>query len=196
MKAVVRTVLAIGLLTLAGIGLVAEPETLTLWILLGMLVGGVTIGLGARRSGWTAFGTRSRTVVGIGAGAATVVGCLALVGAVDLLGGAAGAVLLSAALLAGCGGALYLRSVVRRGVGRRGARPPFGRLSTPDLCLAWRRSGPELRATAPGRRYDGLVTLRRILLDELERRDPAGFQRWLAAGGDPDRYLTPPVHED
>ena len=50
------------------------------------------------------------------------------------------------------------------------------------------REGPD----GPGRVE--LVRVRAGLLDELERRDHAGFTRWLEAGpgavGDPGRYLS------
>jgi len=53
------------------------------------------------------------------------------------------------------------------------ARPPVRpeTLSTPSLCLAWRRSYLALLDAPPG-----------PARDELERRDHAGFTRWLEAG--------------
>ena len=47
------------------------------------------------------------------------------------------------------------------------------------------------RSTWPGER-DALAQLRRACLDELERRDPCAFARWLAtarAAGDPGRFF-------
>jgi hypothetical protein len=76
------------------------------------------------------------------------------------------------------------------------ARPPVRpeTLSTPSLCLAWRRSYLALLDAPPGPARDELVRVRGSLLDELERRDHAGFTRWLEAGAragsDPTRYLT------
>jgi hypothetical protein len=76
------------------------------------------------------------------------------------------------------------------------ARPPIRpeTLSTPSLCLAWRRSYLALLDAPPGPARDELVRVRGSLLDELERRDHAGFTRWLEAGAragsDPTRYLT------
>lgn len=68
------------------------------------------------------------------------------------------------------------------------------RMSTRQLCEAWTTSCYQLRhATSPeaGMR---LVRLRHLYLDELERRDPVGFQAWLgstaSAAGDPSRFLT------
>ena len=75
-----------------------------------------------------------------------------------------------------------------------------GRLSTPQLCRTLRLSYPpppedtafhDIHPLTP---WD-LVQIRASLLDEIERRDPDGFSRWLATmptpGGDPTSYLTP-----
>jgi hypothetical protein len=68
-------------------------------------------------------------------------------------------------------------------------------MSTGDLCLAWRRSYLALPDLPAGSEHlAGEITrARAALLDELERRDPAGFTRWLAAGArassDPARHL-------
>jgi hypothetical protein len=74
--------------------------------------------------------------------------------------------------------------------------PPltFEALSTPELCLAWRRSYLALLdVTSYPARCD-IVRMREWLLDELERRDRDGFTRWLdtgaRAGSDPGRYLS------
>lgn len=77
-------------------------------------------------------------------------------------------------------------------------------LSTWQLCWAWRRSYVHLgsRVSAEGRAQ--LAELRRGLLDELQRRDPAAFARWFPtarAASDPARYFCRadadhgPVHE-
>jgi hypothetical protein len=73
-----------------------------------------------------------------------------------------------------------------------GSEPALRRLSTAQLCHALRRS----YAPTPGNVLDlNQVRRRGELLDELERRDPAGFSRWLATepsvGSDPGLYLTP-----
>lgn len=67
--------------------------------------------------------------------------------------------------------------------------------STADLCAAWRQTYRllhDLPLTSPDR--VAVIDTRRWLLDELERRDPDGFGRWMAteprAGSDPRRYLT------
>ena len=79
---------------------------------------------------------------------------------------------------------------------RSAAQPPQvvpGELSTPELCLAWRRYFVLLDVPAgPGRCE--IVRIWERLLDEIERRDRDGFIRWLEtgarAGSDPSRYLT------
>jgi hypothetical protein len=65
---------------------------------------------------------------------------------------------------------------------------PPSRMSGHDLCLAWRTSFAALQRVKRGsdvRQQARLVTTRQGYLDELERRDPGGFVRWLAAGADP-----------
>jgi len=66
-------------------------------------------------------------------------------------------------------------------------------LSTAQLCLTWRSSYLRLlRATSCPAAAE-LVLLRQRLLNELERRDRAGFGRWLSTGAraasDPGRYV-------
>ena len=69
-------------------------------------------------------------------------------------------------------------------------------LTLPELCWAWRTSFTALDRADPHteyRRWSALVAARRCYLDELARRDPAGFARWLYAGArpasDPSRYV-------
>lgn len=65
-------------------------------------------------------------------------------------------------------------------------------LSDDELCLTWRRSFAAL-AKYGGPERSSIVDLRQACLDELQRRDPVGFARWLGAGAraasDPSRYL-------
>ncbi len=69
-----------------------------------------------------------------------------------------------------------------------------GAVSTVDLCETWQHTGWLLRAlpsTSPDRSV--VVDARRRLLDEFERRDPAGFHRWMQdepdTRSDPGQYL-------
>jgi hypothetical protein len=71
----------------------------------------------------------------------------------------------------------------------------IGTESMPGLCAAWQRTYWLLRdlpLSSPARL--GVVQLRAELLEEFERRDPAGFRRWLhtepRACSNPGRYLT------
>jgi len=67
-------------------------------------------------------------------------------------------------------------------------------LSDTELCWRWRTSFTALqRAVSPTARL-GVLETRSALLDELARRDPVGFARWLDGGAraasDPTRYFT------
>jgi hypothetical protein len=65
-------------------------------------------------------------------------------------------------------------------------------LSTAELCRVWQFSYLRVqRCTWPGER-EHLSQLRRACLDEVERRDPRAFARWIAearAAGGPARYF-------
>ncbi len=72
--------------------------------------------------------------------------------------------------------------------------PPMPTLPTPDLCWEWRRSYLAVTRASKPDELIPIVALRAAYLDELERRDPTGFRRWLdngaRAASDPARYLT------
>jgi hypothetical protein len=65
------------------------------------------------------------------------------------------------------------------------------------LCLAWRRSYVQLQQSTSASARIRHVQQRERLLDELERRDPAGLAAWLASGcraaGNPLPYLVRPT---
>jgi hypothetical protein len=69
-----------------------------------------------------------------------------------------------------------------------------GRATAAEMRAAWQRSYWLLHDVPAVPARDELVELRQRLLDELERRDPHGFRRWLQndprAGSDPGRDLT------
>lgn len=82
--------------------------------------------------------------------------------------------------------------------GRRGppvppTEPVPVNLSTHQLCLAWQRTYFALVDLPVGPGRNEVAALRGRLLDEMERRDPQGFTRWLDTGArassDPGRYL-------
>ncbi|MCZ2803962.1 hypothetical protein O2W18_02465 [Modestobacter sp. VKM Ac-2983] len=67
-------------------------------------------------------------------------------------------------------------------------------LSVPALGREWVRTSAALAQTREPVARQQLVHRRQEALDELERRDPEGFARWLAAGAtvdsDPARYVS------
>jgi hypothetical protein len=65
-------------------------------------------------------------------------------------------------------------------------QPPVSLLPTSDLGSEWLRTTSALALPVePGARQE-IIRRRQETLDELERRDPAGFARWLAAGAATD----------
>ncbi|HZZ47793.1 MAG TPA: hypothetical protein VFE65_12985 [Pseudonocardia sp.] len=77
----------------------------------------------------------------------------------------------------------------------RSPRGTYRELSTPQLCWALRSSYLSGPCRAVGQPDCAWLGARGNLLDEIEHRDPAGFNRWLEslpqADDDPARYLTP-----
>jgi hypothetical protein len=59
---------------------------------------------------------------------------------------------------------------------------PVTALSTAELGQEWLRTSDVLAGGLDATSRASLVARREEALDELERRDPAGFARWLAAG--------------
>jgi hypothetical protein len=70
---------------------------------------------------------------------------------------------------------------------------PLAALRIEALAQEWVSTSAALGLTLDPRSRAAIVRRREAVLDELERRDPAGFARWLAAGPlsatDPARYL-------
>lgn len=192
--------LAVGTgVVLAGIGVVAAPAVVAGAVGLGGVVGVMVANTGRReRSGPTVGPDGWRGGVPAGAGAA--VALLAVVGLITVLGTASGVVLLVLGLLAGP--VIWLRwrrpsaqPVAPAGPVLPDAVPSPATASTAQLCTVWQRSYFAMVDLPAGPRRDELALLRRGLLDELERRDPVGFGRWLETGAransDPGRYLAP-----
>jgi hypothetical protein len=63
--------------------------------------------------------------------------------------------------------------------------PPVTGLSTADLGREWLRTTAALAARLEPVTRRAIVDRREATLDELERRDPAGFERWMASGPAP-----------
>lgn len=210
-QAVFAVAVGLGLLIVVA-GAVTRPALLPAWVAVGGFVGlGVYVAILERAHGEPA---RAGRHTGMLAGALAVAVCLAVTGMVTVLGAASGPVILFL-LLASAPCVWRDRARLLRWISGTGQEPDRRRsapdrhantpelvpvspvldtLSTPELCLAWRRSYLMLLdAPAHTTRHD-IVTLRQCLLDELERRDRAGFRRWLdngaRAGSDPGRYLS------
>ncbi|RBY76804.1 hypothetical protein DQ238_16180 [Geodermatophilus sp. TF02-6] len=73
------------------------------------------------------------------------------------------------------------------------ALPPVSSLATGELGREWVRTTAALAGRLDVRTRQAIVARRQETLDELERRDPAGFARWLAGtpqpGSDPTGHL-------
>lgn len=67
----------------------------------------------------------------------------------------------------------------------RSVLPPVRRLSSRSLGEEWLRTTALLEASPEPATREAVAARRASVLDELERRDPAGFARWLAQGSDP-----------
>ncbi len=69
-------------------------------------------------------------------------------------------------------------------------------LTTAQLCLAWQRTYFALLDLPADATRTEVVRLREQLLDEIERRDPAGFTRWIGTGARPGSNPGPFVRGD
>lgn len=71
--------------------------------------------------------------------------------------------------------------------------PPIRVLDDLELCRAWSRSYRWLEEAHSVALHAYVVTLRQAYLDELDRRDPVGFQAWLdscpRSRGGPVKFL-------
>jgi hypothetical protein len=66
-------------------------------------------------------------------------------------------------------------------------------LSIEELCGVWSETTTTLAKNAGLRDRQAVAEVRRICLDEFERRNPDGFQRWIEAGApsNPGTFLLP-----
>jgi hypothetical protein len=144
------------------------------------------------------------------AGAGTVGGILLISGLVVLTGGVVATLLTGLAAAAAL--ALWLLRERRRAAARAGrpeppvplwaVRPdraelPVGALPTAVLGEEWLRTTAALAGRLDPAARQAVVRRRQETLDELERRDPDGFARWLAAGtgGDPALFVRRDVRD-
>ena len=182
-------------LAVAGALALRVPGLVTM-LVAAVLVGAVTAGMAGESPGG---GSRAALDAGVRAAAWTAGALLVLTGVAALAGGLA-AVLAGAAV-----GAAVLAVRVRRAgrvaaaaappagpaparpapVGPAGPTllmPPVGGLSTRAVGDEWLRTTALLDARLDPVIRRAIVARRESLLDELERRDPVGFARWLADG--------------
>ncbi len=73
---------------------------------------------------------------------------------------------------------------------------PVTELSTDALSREWLRTGGALAAALEPTTRQHVVARRQDTLDELERRDPVGFSRWLSTGAGPDSDPTEHIQGD
>lgn len=143
---------------------------------------------------------------GLMAGGATGGAVLTVTGLVVLTGGPTAAVITGVVAAAAVGVALVRSSKVRRGRPARArgavvALPlrPVGSLPVEALGREWVLSTSVLASVTDVGTRQSIVRRRQELLDELERRDPAGFGRWLAEGrpgSDPAPFLQAPSADE
>ena len=204
--------LVCGLVAVAG-GLALQGPELVAVGVAGVLAACMAAGI-ARE---TPAGARSRSAVEAAAfaGAATVGVLLLLAGIAALAGGAAAFLVVVTVLV----GLFVVRLVRVRGTAARsgpgltaplphpaaaqpagpstelaGLLPPVAVLPTAALGQEWLRTNAILAGRLGAAARASLVARREEALDELERRDPAGFARWMAAGptlsSDPAGYVS------
>ena len=205
-------VLLCGVVAVTGGLALRGPEVVAVGVA-GVLAGCMAAGI-AREA---PAGARSRSTLETAAsvGAATVAILLILAGIAALAGGAVAALTVVAVLVV----VLVARMARGRGpaaqstAGRAAAPrhpsldraprpqaaepasllPPVTVLTTAELGQEWTRTTAVLAGPLGAAAREALVARREETLDELERRDPVGFARWLAAGptlsSDPAGYV-------
>jgi hypothetical protein len=181
------------------------------------VAGAVSAALAAGVAREAPEGSRASAVDAAWKAAAWTVGGLLVVSGLVVLAGGVVAALVTGLALAGAGGWWLLRTrrarggavppvlasagpalgarpagAFRPGVTRPEAAPlPVAALPTPVLGREWLRTTAALAGRLDPAARQAVVRRREETLDELERRDPAGFARWLAESpaGDPARFV-------
>lgn len=178
--------------TFALLGLVTAGPTVVVLTVLAFVAGGVGVAAWTREHPSRASGAPWRTVAAYAAGAG--VGMLALAGLVVAAG--VGVLTAAPALIVL---AVWLR---RRRTPQASARTsaqapaaatasttapmpmpvPLTALTNGELARRWQSSYVDLAKVRDGAGLERLCVERRRQLDEIERRDPAGFGRWIRSG--------------
>jgi hypothetical protein len=184
-------------LAVAGALALRVPGLVTM-LVAAVLVGAITAGMAGEAAGG---GARATLDAGVRAAAWTAGALLVLTGVAALAGGVVA--VLAGAVTAGAGLAVRVRRAGRgaaaappvppspvrpapaRPAGPTLLMPPVGGLGTRALGDEWLRTGALLDARIDPVVRRAVVQRRESLLDELERRDPVGFARWLADGPGP-----------
>ncbi len=210
MRWLVRVGSTLGVLTVAvlsALGVLMFPPSIAIALILGCAVG-LTVAMSGADGDQPKANRRHAQHRGLGWGTVTATGCLSVVGLVVALGPAAGYLLLAVPVVIAA--ALLMRrsrimhtdapaekaAVMIAEVIEEPLEPaePLHELATEKLCLLWRRSYTRLQHTSSPTSMSRTSALRKDILDELERRDSDGFERWLGsgarAGSNPTRYLT------
>jgi len=131
------------------------------------------------------------------AGGGTLATILLLTGTAVLAGGVVATILGAVAITAGVVIALVRVRRSERSGGRTvpmpGPLPPVSTLTTSALGQEWVRTSAMLGRPLAADALAATIRRREETIDELERRDPLGFRRWLAAGSwtdnDPAGYV-------
>jgi hypothetical protein len=213
-----RFLLAVGLV-LAGLVLVVGGLALPpAGRVAAVVAGGVAAALaaGVVRESPDRPGRRSVAEVAWQSAAGTVGAVLLIAGIAALAGGVVAALVTGAAVIAAA--VILARRAITRTAGAPGSRasapqaaasavppawprptaaaralPPVSGLPTWALGREWQRTTTALAVRMPPAVRESIVRRRQETLDELERRDPSGFARWLAAGpvpgSDPAQYV-------
>jgi hypothetical protein len=187
------------------VGVLAFPAAAFIaWLALGAMIGGFVLIL-CHEQARSRYTPGNAVVLATAGAAVTVYTCLVLAGLFVVLGALAATVI--PLLVIGIGAGVW-RQRNARGVdlddpapdGRAAPAvpttivPTTADASTLELCAQWRRSYWLLLDMPSGSDRAQVMQVRANLLDELERRDPAGFDRWLQtqprAGSDPGRFLS------
>jgi hypothetical protein len=191
---VLAVLAALGGVSMGGSGLVAVVLAA---IVTACLAAGIVRDGGSPRPRQAAVDIAWRAAVGTVAVLLVLSGCVVLAGGAltALLAGlAVGAVLVRWAVRAAGGTSRSAGATVLPLPGSATEIRPVRSLTVEALGREWLRTSAALAQARDATVRHALVERREEALDELERRDPAGFRRWLAEGAtvdsDPARYVS------